>query len=132
MKQLNGKTAIIIGAASGMGKAAAILFASEGANVVLADLNVAGGEEAAGLASEAGPRCVFQRADVTSEADIAAMVSRALSEFGRLDVTFNNAGVGGRWGRWRRSPSRIGTAPRMSACAPPSWGSSTRSARCGP
>jgi NAD(P)-dependent dehydrogenase (short-subunit alcohol dehydrogenase family) len=95
MGQLSGKVAIITGAASGMGKAAAQLFAREGANVVLADLNVAGGEEAARLASEAGPRCVFQRTDVSSEEQVAALTARAVSEFGRLDVTFNNAGVVG-------------------------------------
>src|SRR6202789_4212691 len=95
MGQLSGKVAVITGAASGMGKAAAILFAREGAHVVLADLNVPGGEEAAGLASAAGGRCVFQRADVSSEDEIQALVGRALSEFGRLDVTFNNAGIGG-------------------------------------
>jgi NAD(P)-dependent dehydrogenase (short-subunit alcohol dehydrogenase family) len=95
MNQLTGKVAIITGAASGMGKATAILFARQGANVLLADLNTEGGEEAAKLASEAGPRCVFQRTDVSSESDVAAMVGRAMSEFGRLDVTFNNAGVGG-------------------------------------
>jgi NAD(P)-dependent dehydrogenase (short-subunit alcohol dehydrogenase family) len=95
MKRLEGKVAIITGAASGMGKATAILFSREGANVVLADLNIEGGEAAAKLASDAGSRCVFQKADVSSEADIVAMVARALKEFGRLDVTFNNAGVGG-------------------------------------
>ncbi len=95
MGQLTGKTAIITGAASGMGKATAILFAREGANVVLADLNEKGGEEAAQLATNAGASCVFQRTDVSSEPEIAAMVSRALKEFGRLDITFNNAGIGG-------------------------------------
>lgn len=98
MGQLDGKVAIITGAASGMGKAAALLFSREGANVVLADLNVAGGEAAAKEASEAGRRCAFQRTDVTQEADIAALVVRALSEFGRLDVMFNNAGIGGALG----------------------------------
>ncbi len=95
MSRLSGKVAVITGAASGMGKAAAILFAREGAHVVLADLNVPGGEEAAGLASAHGQRCVFQRTDVASEDDIKALIGRALSEFGRLDVTFNNAGIGG-------------------------------------
>jgi NAD(P)-dependent dehydrogenase (short-subunit alcohol dehydrogenase family) len=99
MGQLEGKVAVITGAASGIGKATAALFAREGAKVVLADLNVAGGEEAARLASEMGARCVFQRADASSEADIAAMVKRALDEFGRLDVMFNNAGVRGAIGR---------------------------------
>jgi NAD(P)-dependent dehydrogenase (short-subunit alcohol dehydrogenase family) len=96
--QLGGKVAVITGAASGMGKAASILFAQEGANVVLADLNGPGGEEAAALASESGNRCVFQRTDVSLEPDVAALIGRALSEFGRLDVTFNNAGIAGALG----------------------------------
>jgi NAD(P)-dependent dehydrogenase (short-subunit alcohol dehydrogenase family) len=95
MGRLQGKVAIITGGASGMGRASSILFASEGANVVLADLNVAGGEETAGLASESGNRCVFQRTDVSSESDVAALVARATTEFGRLDIMFNNAGIGG-------------------------------------
>src|SRR5579872_2333584 len=95
MGQLEGKVAVITGAASGMGAAAAVLFSREGAHVVLADLNGPGGEATAQSASEAGKRCVFQRTDVSSEADIQALVGRALSEFGRLDVMFNNAGIAG-------------------------------------
>lgn len=95
MHDLNGKVAVITGAASGMGRAAAVLFAKAGAHVVLADLNVAGGEEAAHDATQAGPKCVFQRTDVSQEADVQALVGRAVSEFGKLDVIFNNAGIGG-------------------------------------
>jgi NAD(P)-dependent dehydrogenase (short-subunit alcohol dehydrogenase family) len=95
MYDLSGKVAVITGAASGMGRAAAILFSRHGANVVLADLNAKGGEEAAAEASAAGQACVFQRADVSEEADVAALMARAVSEFGRLDVIFNNAGIGG-------------------------------------
>jgi NAD(P)-dependent dehydrogenase (short-subunit alcohol dehydrogenase family) len=95
MERLKGKVAVITGAASGMGKAAAILFAREGANVVLADLNVRGGEDAAQLASDAGARCLFQRTDVSSETEVAALVARATGAFGRLDIMFNNAGIGG-------------------------------------
>ena len=95
MGQLSGKVAVITGAASGMGRAASLLFAREGANVVLADLNVAGGEATAAEASQSGQRCVFQRTDVSAEADIEALVARAVAEFGRLDVMFNNAGIGG-------------------------------------
>jgi NAD(P)-dependent dehydrogenase (short-subunit alcohol dehydrogenase family) len=95
MGQLDGKVAVITGAASGMGKAASILFAREGAHVVLADLNGPGGEAVAQSASESGRKCVFQRTDVSAEPDIQALVARALSEFGRLDVMFNNAGIGG-------------------------------------
>src|SRR5471032_622563 len=98
MGQLDGKVAVITGAASGMGAAAAVLFAREGAHVVLADLNGPGGEATAQAASEAGQRCVFQRTDVSAEADVKALVARALSEFGRLDVMFNNAGIAGALG----------------------------------
>jgi NAD(P)-dependent dehydrogenase (short-subunit alcohol dehydrogenase family) len=95
MYDLTGKVAVITGAASGMGHAAAVLFAQKGANVVLADLNVIGGEAAAAEASQAGPACVFQRADVAKEADVEALIARAVGDFGKLDILFNNAGIGG-------------------------------------
>lgn len=95
MHDLTGKVAVITGAASGMGRAAAILFARQGAHVVLADLNTKGGEEAAHEASQAGPPCVFQRTDVSDEAQVQAMIARATTEFGKLDILFNNAGIGG-------------------------------------
>lgn len=95
MDQLKGKVAVITGAASGMGRAAAVLFAQAGANVVLADLNLAGGKEAAELASASGNKCVFQRTDVSEEDDIRALVAVATETFGRLDIMFNNAGIGG-------------------------------------
>jgi NAD(P)-dependent dehydrogenase (short-subunit alcohol dehydrogenase family) len=63
--------------------------------VVLADLNAKGGEETAHEASAAGNPCVFQRTDVSAEADVQAMIARATREFGRLDILFNNAGIGG-------------------------------------
>jgi NAD(P)-dependent dehydrogenase (short-subunit alcohol dehydrogenase family) len=78
-----------------MGRAASILFAQHGANVVLADLNAAAGEEVAKLASESGNVALFQRTDVSVEADVAALVARATKAFGRLDIMFNNAGIGG-------------------------------------
>jgi len=102
MGRLDGKVAIITGGASGMGRATALLFAAEGANVVVADLNESGGEEVANLASKGGARSVFQRTDVSAEADIAALVARAVDEFGRLDVMFNNAGIGGAVGPLER------------------------------
>jgi NAD(P)-dependent dehydrogenase (short-subunit alcohol dehydrogenase family) len=95
MYDLNGKVAIITGGASGMGRASSLLFAQAGANVVVADLNDAGGEEVAKLASASGNESVFQRTDVSDEADIEALVARAMETFGRLDIMFNNAGIGG-------------------------------------
>ncbi len=95
MYELNGKVAIITGGASGMGRAASLLFAQAGANVVVADLNETGGEEVAALASETGKESVYQHADVSVEPDIEALVARATDTFGRLDIFFNNAGIGG-------------------------------------
>ena len=94
MGRIQGKVAVITGAASGMGRATALRFAKEGASVVLTDLNSQGGETAVAECA-AGGRAVFQRTDVTSEADIKAAVARAVKEFGRLDIMFNNAGVAG-------------------------------------
>lgn len=95
MYDLQGKVAIITGGASGMGRATTLLFAQAGANVVLADLNVAGGEEVAALASQSGQTALFQRTDVSVADDVAALVARAVKAFGRLDIMFNNAGIGG-------------------------------------
>ena len=102
MYELKGKVAVITGGASGMGRATALLFAKAGANVVLADLNEKGGEEVAKLASESGNKALFQRTDVSVEADVAALVARATKAFGRLDVMFNNAGIGGAVGPLER------------------------------
>ncbi len=98
MGKLDGKVAVITGAASGMGRATAIRFAKEGAAIVLTDLNARGGETAVAECAAAGARAVFQRTDVTSEADIKAAVDRATREFGRLDIMYNNAGVAGATG----------------------------------
>src|SRR5689334_20381198 len=95
MYDLTGKVAVITGAASRMGRAGALLFAKQGAPVVLADLCVQGGEAAAAEASAAGPKCVFQRTDVSAEPDVEALIARAVKEFGKLDILFNNAGIGG-------------------------------------
>jgi NAD(P)-dependent dehydrogenase (short-subunit alcohol dehydrogenase family) len=95
MDRLKGKVAVITGAASGIGRATAIKFAGEGAAVVIADLNVAGGEAAVRDCKENAGRAVFQKTDVSAEAEIKALIARAIKEFGRLDVIYNNAGIGG-------------------------------------
>ena len=98
MGRLDNKVAVITGAASGMGRATAIRFAGEGAAVVVADLNQDGGESVVRECRENGGRAVFQRADVAAEPDVQALIARAVSEFGRLDITFNNAGFVGALG----------------------------------
>jgi len=92
VSRLEGKVAVITGAASGMGAATARLFASEGARVLVTDMNDEKGQI---VAAEIGDLGDFLHVDVSCEADIAAAVSRAESRWGRLDVMFNNAGFGG-------------------------------------
>jgi len=87
--RLQGKTAVITGGASGIGRAAVELFLSEGANVVIGDVQDEPGEAAAQKSDAAR----FQHADVTSEADVKALIERAVSDFGRIDILFNNAGT---------------------------------------
>jgi NAD(P)-dependent dehydrogenase (short-subunit alcohol dehydrogenase family) len=99
MGRLDGKVAVITGAASGMGRATAIRFAKEGAAVVVADLNSQGGEATISEIAATGGRAVFQRTDVGVENDIKSLIDRAVKEYGRLDITYNNAGIGGATGR---------------------------------
>jgi NAD(P)-dependent dehydrogenase (short-subunit alcohol dehydrogenase family) len=103
MGRLDGKVAVITGSASGMGLATAVRFAGEGAAVVIADLNEEGGAAAVRECKENGGRAVFQKTDVASEAGIRAMIDRAVKEFGRLDITFNNAGLPGALGSIERT-----------------------------
>ena len=86
--KLDGKVAVITGAASGIGRAIAVAFAAEGARVVGADLN------AQGLRAIEGERIVAVPTDVTLEGEVKSMVEMAVSRFGRIDVLFNNAGLG--------------------------------------
>ena len=90
MGQLEGKTAIITGAARGQGEAEARLFVAEGANVVLGDIRDERGEA---LAAELGGAAVYRRLDVTSADDWEAAVAFTLERFGKVDVLVNNAGV---------------------------------------
>ncbi|HKF28794.1 MAG TPA: SDR family NAD(P)-dependent oxidoreductase [Candidatus Binataceae bacterium] len=98
MGKLDGKVAVVTGAASGLGRASALRFAKEGAAVVAADLNSQGGELIVAEIAAAGGRGVYQRSDVTSESDVKALIERAVREYGRLDITYNNAGVIGAMG----------------------------------
>jgi NAD(P)-dependent dehydrogenase (short-subunit alcohol dehydrogenase family) len=92
---LEGKVAVITGAASGIGRASALTFAREGATVVLGDLAADGLAETASLVVEEDGDAAFLVTDVTSRADVAALVTLAVTLHGRLDCAFNNAGVPG-------------------------------------
>jgi len=98
--RIDGKVAVITGGANGIGRATVLRFLEEGARVVAADVNETTGRETIDLAAQAGHASAirFQRTDVTVEADIEAVIKFAVSEFGRLDCVFNNAGVGGAFG----------------------------------
>ncbi|KIM29568.1 hypothetical protein M408DRAFT_328806 [Serendipita vermifera MAFF 305830] len=89
------KVAIITGAGSGIGLESSILFAQEGASVVLADINLAAADKAAALISARFPNAqtLVYKADVAVEKDIKEMVDATVAKFGRLDVMFNNAGI---------------------------------------
>jgi len=97
MSNFIGKVAVVTGGASGMGRASVLSFLDRGASVVIADYNADTGAQTLASAAQQGfrDRVRFIRTDVAKEADIEAMIALAMSEFGRLDIVFNNAGVGG-------------------------------------
>lgn len=91
---LNGQVAAITGAGSGIGAATAEVLATAGAAVALGDIDAEGAEATAKKLTGAGMRAVAQRTDVSSRADVDALVDRAVSEYGRLDIMANVAGIG--------------------------------------
>jgi NAD(P)-dependent dehydrogenase (short-subunit alcohol dehydrogenase family) len=93
MSRLDGKVALITGAASGMGKVASTLFAREGAAVVVSDVTDDAGEATTAEIEAAGGRAAYVHADVSRAADCEAMVAAAVERFGGLHVLYNNAGV---------------------------------------
>jgi 3-oxoacyl-[acyl-carrier protein] reductase len=87
-----GKTVVITGAASGIGRATALIFAREGANVVCADIDADGARRTAQSVTQAGTRALHIPTDVTSRQQVNAMVERAIADFGRINFLFNWAG----------------------------------------
>lgn len=94
---LAGRIALVTGGGSGIGQATAIAFAEAGAAVVVADIDRYGGLDTVARIRDRQGEAAFVECDVTQAAQVEAMVDRTLSEFGRLDCAFNNAGISGGW-----------------------------------
>jgi NAD(P)-dependent dehydrogenase (short-subunit alcohol dehydrogenase family) len=92
MDRLSGKTALITGAGAGIGRATALRFAAEGANVVVSDLN---DDAARAVATEIGETSIVNHCDTSVEADVVAAIEATITAFGAIDILVNNAGVGG-------------------------------------
>lgn len=95
MVSFNEAVAVVTGAGSGIGRTTAITFADRGTSVVIADVDVEGGEETVAEIEDDGGDATFVETDVTDPDDTQAMVNTAVEEYGRLDYAFNNAGIGG-------------------------------------
>ena len=93
--QLEGRVALVTGGGSGIGQATALAFARERARVIAADVNAEGGEETVSMIEEAGGEAIFIKTDVSSSAEVEALVNATVETHGRLDCAFNNAGIGG-------------------------------------
>jgi NAD(P)-dependent dehydrogenase (short-subunit alcohol dehydrogenase family) len=88
---LDGKVALVTGAASGIGRATALTFAREGAKLVVADMNVDGGQQTVHMITENGGESTFVQVDVSNATEVEAMISKAVETYGRLDCAHNNA-----------------------------------------
>jgi NAD(P)-dependent dehydrogenase (short-subunit alcohol dehydrogenase family) len=93
LARLSGKVAIVTGAASGIGRASAMVFAAEGARVLAADIDEPCGRETVAKILEQGHEAVFARVDVSSETAVKQMAEDTVARWGRIDILFNNAGV---------------------------------------
>ncbi len=95
--ELPGKVALITGGTSGIGRDTAVLFAKEGAKVVITGRREAEGNETIALVQAAGGEGIFVKGDVSKAANVQAFVQKTVEKFGRLDLAFNNAGIEGNW-----------------------------------
>jgi NAD(P)-dependent dehydrogenase (short-subunit alcohol dehydrogenase family) len=91
--RLKEKVALITGGSSGIGRAAAKLFSREGAKVVIADINVQGGEETVREITDAGGKALFVTTDVSKSAEVEALIKEIVERYNRLDCAYNNAGI---------------------------------------
>lgn len=95
MKSLENKIAIITGAGSGIGKAISLLYAKEGAKIVVSDIDDRGGNETVSEVKEKGGEAIFVKADTSKSDDSKSLVEQAVKQFGSVHIAVNNAGIGG-------------------------------------
>ncbi len=95
MQIFKNQSVIITGASSGIGRATALFFAAKGANVVVSDINDAGGKETVKQIEANGGRAIFVKTNVVNDAEVQALVQKCIDHFGGLDIMVNNAGIGG-------------------------------------
>jgi len=106
--EIEGKTAVVSGGGSGIGRATVVMLAKAGARVVAADIDEKGGAATVDLVTKAGGTAVFRRCDVTRTEDLAGTFAFAAERFGSFDIVYNNAGIGGEelftdeTGAWQR------------------------------
>ena len=93
--EIEGKSAVVSGGGSGIGRATCVALAKAGARVIVADLNDEGGKQTVDLVGQAGGIAIFRHCDVTQSEDLAGTMASAVERFGSLDIVFNNAGIGG-------------------------------------
>ena len=92
---VEGKVALVTGGASGIGRAAALAFAREGAKLVVADMNAEGGQQTVHMITEQGGEAILVQTDVTQPTAVKALISKTVETYGRLDCAHNNAGISG-------------------------------------
>jgi NAD(P)-dependent dehydrogenase (short-subunit alcohol dehydrogenase family) len=104
-QDFKGKVALITGAASGLGRATALLFAEKGAKVVVSDVAVEGGHETVSMIQAIGGEATFIVCDVANEASVTELITKTVEVYGRLDCGINNAGIGGLWTATHKYPT---------------------------
>jgi NAD(P)-dependent dehydrogenase (short-subunit alcohol dehydrogenase family) len=107
MGKLAGKVALITGAGSGIGRATALLFAREGARIVVSDVVPQGGNETVDMIKKSGGQAVFVESDVSRWADVQKMVATTLDAYGQLDILYNNAGIMGKYIMTADTPEEV-------------------------